>query len=304
MKKLAIVIPAYKDCFLSETLSSLAEQTCKNFVVYVGDDNSPYPIKDVVTSYINKLEIVYHRFESNIGTQSLVRQWQRCVNLTTEDYIWLFSDDDMLPNDAVERFWNYEKQHTFDICRLPLELIDKEGRTLLKLKDYPPCISSTDYLKKRLLREILSSASEYIFTRKRYEECGFVEFPLAWCSDDASWAQMGREKGIDTIPGVPVGLRMSGENISSKEDNFSTKFLSDSLYVQWIHQHFPDIDECYYYQYLRSKLSGNHTLSFRERLDIIMPLHCLTMWHRLLLICNNSLIYKIIKYVYIHRTKR
>lgn len=298
MKRLAIVIPAYKDSFLSETLSSLVNQTCKDFVVYVGDDNSPYPIRDIITSYIDKLEIVYHRFESNIGTQSLVWQWQRCVNLTTEDYIWLFSDDDLLPNDAVERFWNYEKQHTFDICRLPLELIDKEGRTLLKLKDYPPHISSRDYLKKRLSREILSSASEYIFTRKRYEECGFVEFPLAWCSDDASWAQMGREKGIDTIYGTPVGLRMSGENISSKEDNFSTKFLSDSLYVQWIHQHFPDIDESYYYQYLRSKLYGNHTLTIRERWRIIMSLDCLTKWHRLLLICNNSLIYKIVKYVY------
>lgn len=297
MKKLAIVIPAYKDCFLSETLSSLANQTCKDFVTYVGDDCSPYPIKDVATSFINKLEIVYHRFESNMGSQSLVRQWQRCVNLTTEDYIWLFSDDDMLPNDAVERFWNYEKQHSFDICRLPLKLIDKTGGILLKLEDYPPHISSMDYLKKRLAREILSSASEYIFTRKCYEACGFVEFPLAWCSDDASWAQMGREKGIDTIPGAPVGLRMSGENISSKEDNFSTKFLADSMYVQWIYRHFPDINECYYYQYLHSKLCNSHTLTFCERWHIIMPLDCLSIWHRLLLVCNSSYLYKIMKYV-------
>lgn len=297
MKKLAIVIPAYKDTFLSETLSSLVNQTNKDFVVYIGDDNSPYPIESVLTPYQNKLQIVYHRFDTNIGGKSLVQQWYRCVELTTEDYIWLFSDDDILPNDAVERFWNFEKQNDFDICRLPLELMDKGGETMVKLEDYPPHISSSDYLKKRLLREFLSSASEYIFTRRRYEECGFVEFPLAWCSDDASWANMGREKGIYTISGLPVRLRMSGENISSKVDNISLKFSAEKLFIEWISVHFPDIEEKYYYQYLRSKLSEYREIRFFQRLHAIMPLDKIAIGHRLLLVCNNSYLYKVMKYV-------
>ena len=297
MKNLAIVIPAYKDTFLSETLSSLANQTNKNFVVYIGDDNSPYPIESVLTLYQDKLHIVYHRFDTNVGGKSLVQQWYRCVELTTEDYIWLFSDDDILPYDAVERFWNFEKQNEFDICRLPLELIDKEGKTIARLEDYPWHISSSDYLKKRLLREFLSSASEYIFTRKRYEACGFVEFPLAWCSDDASWASMGKEKGIYTIPGLPVRLRMSGENISAKVDNIAIKFAADKLFVEWISAHFPFMEEKYYYQYLRSKLSEYHDISFFQRLNTIVSMDKITIWHRLLLVCNNSYLYKVVKYV-------
>jgi hypothetical protein len=35
---LAIVIPYYKRTFFEETLQSLAKQTDKRFVVYVGDD--------------------------------------------------------------------------------------------------------------------------------------------------------------------------------------------------------------------------------------------------------------------------
>lgn len=297
MKTLAIVIPAYKDCFLSDTLSSLASQTCKDFVVYVGDDNSPNAIEKVVTLYQDKLHIIYHRFDTNAGSKSLVQQWYRCVNMTQEDYIWLFSDDDILPVDAVERFWNFEKHHTFDICRLPLELIDKDGQPFLQLEDYPANISSLDYLKMRLQGRILSSASEYIFNRKRYEECGFVEFPLAWCSDDASWAKMGTNRGISTIQGKPVGFRISGENISSQKDNLLAKIQSETLFVSWIHCHFPEIEERYFYNYLCARCLKCKKIGFGKRFCIIMPLGFITIWHRFLLVCNSVKLYKIAKYV-------
>lgn len=42
IKKLAIVIPAYKGRFLKETLDSIAVQAHKDeFVLYIGDDASP-----------------------------------------------------------------------------------------------------------------------------------------------------------------------------------------------------------------------------------------------------------------------
>ena len=37
---LAIVIPYYKIAFFEETLKSLANQTNKQFIVYIGDDAS------------------------------------------------------------------------------------------------------------------------------------------------------------------------------------------------------------------------------------------------------------------------
>lgn len=37
MKKLAIIIPAYKPRFLQETLDSIAKQNNHEFTVYIGD---------------------------------------------------------------------------------------------------------------------------------------------------------------------------------------------------------------------------------------------------------------------------
>lgn len=51
MKKLAIIIPAYKPRFLQETLDSIAKQNSHEFTVYIGDDASPYPLKTIVDHY-------------------------------------------------------------------------------------------------------------------------------------------------------------------------------------------------------------------------------------------------------------
>lgn len=63
IKKLAIVIPAYKGRFLKETLDSIAVQAHKDeFVLYIGDDASPERLDKIVESYQNKVNLVYHRF--------------------------------------------------------------------------------------------------------------------------------------------------------------------------------------------------------------------------------------------------
>lgn len=292
---LAIIIPAYKATFLRESLKSLVAQTNQNFVVYLGDDNSPMNLEEIVREYVDKLTIVYKRFEDNLGGQSLVAQWKRCIELSTERYIWLFSDDDILPPDAVERFWKFEASHNgeFDICRLPLELINRVGYPIMRLEEYPSYMSSEEYLKKRLSCDVLSSASEYIFTRAIYEKYGFVEFPLAWCSDDASWAQMAKEKGLYTLDGLPVQLRMSGDNISSRDDNHLLKFYSNRLFIDWISNHF-NIPEKYLYTYLRAKMWKDLTIVERRK---VWKLVCITTIHRILLILNSRFFYKIEKYV-------
>lgn len=79
MKKLAIVIPAYKVDFFETVLFSLAQQTCKDFTVYIGEDCSRDDFKSLIEQYSKQLDIVYRRFEVNFGGHDLVAQWNRCV---------------------------------------------------------------------------------------------------------------------------------------------------------------------------------------------------------------------------------
>ena len=83
--RLAIVIPTYKATFLPAALDSIAAQTCKDFTLYVGDDCSPEPIGDIVEQYRDKIDLVYQRFDTNLGGKDLVAQWERCIAMSSRN---------------------------------------------------------------------------------------------------------------------------------------------------------------------------------------------------------------------------
>src|SRR3990170_651238 len=68
-KDIAIIIPAYKADFLKAALDSICFQTCQDFSLYIGDDCSPEPIRQVVSNFENRLPIHYIRFIENSNDQ-------------------------------------------------------------------------------------------------------------------------------------------------------------------------------------------------------------------------------------------
>ena len=241
---LAIIIPTYKARFLQSTLSSIALQTCNNFHLYVGDDASPEDIYTVVKSFEKKVPLTYHRFEDNLGGISLTRQWERCIALSrNEPYIWLFPDDDVMPEDAVERFYSYLKiQPDADVFRFPLKLINSKGQTVGNNRIFPKFEVGSDFLLRRLHASVHSAITEFIFSREIYHRyMGFVEFPLAWCSDTATIALYTKYKPMVSIPGNAVCWRTTDStNISSSTNMNNAKFEAHMQFIRWIGQNFSE----------------------------------------------------------------
>jgi glycosyltransferase involved in cell wall biosynthesis len=236
-KSVAIVIPAYKSEYIDQALGSLVNQTNRNFKVYIGDDAGPLNISEIVNGFRNKLDIKYHRFGENIGQKDLVAQWERCISLTdNEEYIWFFSDDDFIPEDAVERLKNAIRRYPdCDLFRFNIRQIDEKGTFLSEPTDHPELESSEEFIRRRIAGVTLSAACEYIFRMDTYvRNGGFVDFPMAWCSDDSTWSLIGRINGIVTIPGDPVLWRISGINISRPGHKNKEKFIATLQYYEWL----------------------------------------------------------------------
>ncbi|MBB2954349.1 glycosyltransferase family 2 protein [Sphingobacterium sp. JUb56] len=242
--KLAIIIPAYKAEFLEETLSSLCKQSDLRFTVYIGDDASPYDLRDIVARFEDKLSIIYCRFETNLGAVSLTKQWERCVDLSNEEWIWLFSDDDIMDKNAVQVFYDSVNENCM-LYKFHTQVIDENGdlNPFYEKFDYrnnfKDVISSADFIRNRLAcNGFRSFAVEYIFHRSFYKKFGFIDFPLAWGSDDATWLLYSlvnhRQIGIlDTN----VYWRYSGINISSDSKSIlvvEKKIAAAIQYVKWI----------------------------------------------------------------------
>lgn len=191
MKRLAIIIPAYKAAFLPAALDSIAAQTCKDFTLYVGDDCSPEPIGEVIEAYRDRIDLVYHRFDSNLGGTDLVAQWERCIAMSRdESYIWLFSDDDVMEPNCVEELLKQidATKGAYDLYHFDVNEIDEVGRITKSLPPYPPVLGAYDYYKGKSTGRYRSYVVENVFSRKVHKQAGgFKNFDLAWGSDVATW---------------------------------------------------------------------------------------------------------------------
>lgn len=237
--KLAIVIPYYKLGFFKETLDSIANQTCKDFNLYIGDDASDHEITSIIDNYKDIINIAYTRFPENLGGSNLVKQWERCVNLTNaEEWIWLFSDDDIMEPTCVEMFYKKVASNPkSNLLHFDVLQINSKSEIVKEMPQFPEQLSSEDFFTMRVDYQLYSFVVEYIFKRDLYNRCdGFQNFDLAWCADDATWIKFGKEKGIERIPHAKVKWRYSNENLSSmvKDESIVLRKLESSVnYIKW-----------------------------------------------------------------------
>lgn len=220
---LAIVIPAYKSTFLSATLDSIAAQTCKDFTLYIGDDCSPNGIGEIVNQYKDRIHLVYKRFDENLGGRDLVAQWERCIDMTQgEEWIWLFSDDDVMEPQCVEEFYETIKENpSAGLVHFNVSRLDSATEGVEPLPDFPKFCQTKEYVDWKLKGRLISFVVEFIVRRDIFLSCGrFQNFDLAWGSDFVSWIKFSdASHGIITCDKARVLWRKSDENISPDTSN-------------------------------------------------------------------------------------
>ena len=236
---LAIIIPYFKITYFEETLNSLANQTNKQFKVYIGDDASPEDPTSLLKKYQDKFEFEYNRFNDNIGGVSLVRQWDRCIALSNEEeWLMVLGDDDYLGNNVVELFYkNFQEFSTkANVVRFASRIVKQELNTISKVYDHPVWEKASDAYFNKFIEKSRSSLSEYIFKRVSYNKYGFKNYPLAWHTDDLAWIEFSDLKNIYTINDAVVSIMSSPISISGKKDNLTQKnkarllFFKDLVY--------------------------------------------------------------------------
>jgi glycosyltransferase involved in cell wall biosynthesis len=239
MSELAIVIPAYKDMFFEKTLLSISNQTCKEFTLYIGNDSSPYNLEQIVDSFRDRINIVYKHFDINQGGKDLVAQWERCIDLVgKEDWIWLFSDDDIMGPNCVENFYRtLDENPDFDLFHFDVTHIDERRNINHKITNFPSVLTSEEFFNESL-RGSYSFVVEYIFRKSHfYEMDRFQKFDLAWFSDTATWIKLAKKHGIKNIDNADVFFRTSDYNITPNyqdKDIVSRKFRSQIEFACWI----------------------------------------------------------------------
>lgn len=236
---LAIVIPYYKFTFFEATLQSLANQTDMRFKVYIGNDASPEDPEFLLEKFKGQFDFEYYRFEYNLGSISLVKQWERCIEMTAdEEWLMILGDDDYISENYFEEFYN----HIAEIEKLNIRVIRFAARVheyngeLSGLYNHPKIENSTDFFYRKFFMKSMGSLSEQIFKREAYLKHRFRDFPLGWGSDDFAWLDFTEFGKTYAINDATAFFRISNENISRsnyKEDiKKDTKLLHFTIIVE------------------------------------------------------------------------
>ncbi len=241
--KLGIIIPAYKAQYLDKTLSSISKQSDKRFHLYIADDASTENLEEICAPYRSTINLTYIRFEQNLGAISLAGHWNRAVAISKEPWLWLFCDDDIMDPGCVEAFLRVLNDgFLFQVYRFNTRLIDENGTILRNCPPHPTVESGIAFARNRFQGKRMSFVTEYIFSRKTFNNNGgFVEFPMAWCSDDASWISFSHPYGIRALTSAKVCWRQSEINISRSSSKYQIEKIEAIFqYLSWLEQFIKD----------------------------------------------------------------
>lgn len=239
---LAIVLPAWRAQFMGRALDSLRAQTDRRFRVYVGDDASPDDIAGVVARHGTGLDLVYHRFEENLGGRDLMAHWHRCLALTRkEPWLWVFSDDDEMEPECVAAFYRTWAAglNAVWVVRFDHDVIGTDGQILERPDSHPARESAEAMLEDvlnprsgRILR-----AQDHIFAREAYAKAGgFRSFPLGLYADTTTWLCFAEHGGVVTIPGVRVRWRAHehGSSSGGLKGRRADLLRATVLFCEWV----------------------------------------------------------------------
>lgn len=235
------LLPAYKGRFLSESINSIISQDYDDFELIVVDDCSPDPIQQIVSEF-NDERITYYRNEHNIGSKDLVAQWNHCLEYAKGDYVILATDDDLYEPNFLSSFVPLIKKYP-DVNLFRARILQVDGHNEIKYIDncYKEFLSHVEF-RYHIMHGMKGGIPQYIFKRDALmKKGGFVNFPKAWASDDAT-ALMMSDKGVVTSQEHLVRFRWSDINISSDRTCGLEKFRARLLFSKWLQNHPVEVD--------------------------------------------------------------
>ena len=241
-KRISFVLPAYKRKFFAKTISSILAQTVRDFDLIIVDDASPENLAEVVRQF-NDSRIRYYRNDQNIGGNNLIANWNLALSYTKSEFCVLASDDDIYQPEYLERMLDLAARYpSVNLFHCRIVMIDGDDVPIGISPCRPEYERCMDFVFDRAVNRVLQAAPEFFFRRERLQALGgFVNFPLAWYSDDATWMMLAKNNGVAYCSEALFSWRYSDINISARFDKTAQKIQAAEQYKKWLFEFFSEM---------------------------------------------------------------
>jgi len=203
----SVIIPTYNRVnSLTDSLTSITNQTYKNIELIVVDDNSSDNTKEIIFSLeIPNLKFLTH--EKNLGAPAARNTG---IKNCTGDFIAFMDDDDMWHPEKIERQLNYLIQNP------EADAVFCEFKYVLKNKFYyPDKIMFDNNLLDLSLNRSLGSFSLPLIKKYCIDVTGLIDINLPSCQDWDYWIRLVQNFNLKKISDCLVTRKLSKDQITS-----------------------------------------------------------------------------------------
>lgn len=231
---ISIGLPAYKTKFIEEAINSVLNQTYKDFELIIVNDASPEDIKTIVNKFTDP-RIRYFENKKNLGKNNIVANWNRVLSYAKGEYFVLFSDDDVYEPTFLEEMYKLLlKYPSIDIAHCRVRIIDEKGNAIDYAPSCPEDENVIDFIWHRLKGFRYQYAPDFMVRTEKLKKLGgFINFPLAWGSDDATWFSIAKDNGIVFLNKPLCNWRKSNYNLSTT-GNLELRIKANITYNNWL----------------------------------------------------------------------
>lgn len=213
--KYTIAIPAFKPFYLKQTIESVLQQSVNNWELVIVNDCSPYDLDSIVSQFHDK-RIRYFKNEKNFGALNVVHNWNKCVELSSGEFIMLIGDDDKLLPNCLECYDKVMDMHPdLDVYHGRTLMIDEQDNPVRLQDCRPEFETALSAIWERMIHR-QQFIGDYLFNRETLKNHGgFYFLPLAWGSDDISIFRAIGNKGIGNVNEPVFCYRINPYSITS-----------------------------------------------------------------------------------------
>lgn len=237
--KFSIIVPVYKNQYLTECIDSILAQTYKNFELILVNDGSPYDIDSIVNQYHDS-RIEYHKREKGYGAVRLVDNWNDCLKYVKGQYVINMGDDDKLLPNCLGDYCELISRHPGLGIYHSRTFVINEKSEIIDIQTAAPEWESVWSLIWHVWKDRDTYIGDFLFdVNLLRKNGGFYNIPLAWHSDRISSFIAASKNGIANTYNPGFMFRKSRMHIShANVDNDMIKIETWKQSKAWYQKFF------------------------------------------------------------------
>ena len=191
---ISVGLPVVKTKYFEQALKSVLNQAFKDFELIIVDNKADSNIEDLINKYDDKRIKLY----KNAEFLPIITNWNKVLSFAKGEYFVLSSDDDVMEPHFLNTLSELlENNKDVDIAHCRVKIIDNDNKLLGYTPFCPEREDNLNFVWHRIKGYRLQYVQDFMCRTKKLKEIGgFIDFPLAWGSDDATWYKLAENSDI------------------------------------------------------------------------------------------------------------